>query len=98
VEGMRRFFVAMGGTSLQNGRLIQFPGAFIMVREGEPTGGSAGTTVNHFGFKVKNLEEAKAKWKAAGITPEAGSNYFVAPGGVRIEIHEDPAISHPIEM
>ena len=43
VEGMRRFFIALGGTSLQDGRLIEFPGVFIMVSQGEPTGGTAGS-------------------------------------------------------
>jgi catechol 2,3-dioxygenase-like lactoylglutathione lyase family enzyme len=98
VEAMRRFFVNLGGTSLQNGRLIQFPGVFIMVSQGEPTGGTAGSIVNHFGFKVKNMKEAQARWQAAGLSSEKGGNYFVAPGGVRIEMNEDPAIAHPMEF
>jgi catechol 2,3-dioxygenase-like lactoylglutathione lyase family enzyme len=98
VDGMRKFFVALGGTSRQNGRLIQFPGVFIMVSQGEPTGGTAGSIVNHIGFKVRNMAEARARWLAAGLTSEKGSNYFVAPGGVRIEMNEDKAIAHPMEF
>jgi catechol 2,3-dioxygenase-like lactoylglutathione lyase family enzyme len=98
VDGMRKFFVALGGTPLQEGRLIQFPGVFIMVSQGEPTAGTAGSIVNHIGFKVRNIAEAKARWQAAGLTGENGSNYYVAPGGVRIEMNEDKALAHPMEF
>jgi len=98
VDGMRKFFVALGGTPLQDGRLIQFQGIFIMVNQGEPTAGTAGSIVNHIGFKVKNMAEAKARWTAAGLTSEKDSNYYVAPGGVRIEMNEDKALAHPMEF
>jgi catechol 2,3-dioxygenase-like lactoylglutathione lyase family enzyme len=98
VEGMRQFFISLGGTPLQNGRLIQFPGVYIMVSQGEPTGGTAGSIVNHFGFKVKNMQESRAKWQAAGLTTEKGSGYLVAPGGIRIEMNEDTKITHPMEF
>jgi len=97
VEGMRRFFVALGGTSLQNGRLIQFPGVYIMVNRGEPAAGTAGSIVNHIGFKLRNLAEARAKWQAAGLTTE-GTGYVIAPGGIRIEMNEDKAIAHEMEF
>jgi catechol 2,3-dioxygenase-like lactoylglutathione lyase family enzyme len=98
VDGMRDFFVKLGGVSLQNGRLIQFPGVFIMVTQGDPTAGTAGSIVNHIGFKLQNIAESRAKWAAAGLTPEKGSGYMVAPGGVRIEMNEDPKIAHPMEF
>jgi catechol 2,3-dioxygenase-like lactoylglutathione lyase family enzyme len=98
VGGMRQFFVKLGGTSMQDGRLIQFPGVFIMVSQGEPTAGTAGSIINHIGFKVQNMAESRAKWAAAGLTTEKGSGYFVAPGGVRIEMNEDAKIAHPLEF
>jgi catechol 2,3-dioxygenase-like lactoylglutathione lyase family enzyme len=98
VDGMRDFFVKLGGVSLQNGRLIQFPGVFIMVSAGEPTAGTAGSIINHVGFKVKSMAAAHAAWAAAGLTTEKGSNYFVTPGGVRIEMNEDATIAHPMEF
>src|ERR1700686_863534 len=53
----QEFWTAMlGGTLVKNGplSLIQFPGVFIMLRQGETSGPPAGSVVNHFGFVVKD--------------------------------------------
>src|SRR6266581_2470360 len=67
VDAQQKFWQMLGGTPVQNGtlQLIQFPGTFIMLRKGEPTGGTVGSTVEHFGFLVKNLQQSLAKWDAA---------------------------------
>ena len=72
---------------MQNGALalIQFPGTFVMLRQGTPTGGTVGSTVNHFGFLVKDIASWIAKWQAAGLTIEqpqaqADAGYLIAPG------------------
>jgi catechol 2,3-dioxygenase-like lactoylglutathione lyase family enzyme len=96
VAAMRKFFVDLGGVSIQNGRLIQFPGVYVMVSQGDPTGPMAGSIVNHVGFKLKNVNEAKAKWIAAGL-PMKG-NYVIAPGGIQMEMNEDTTIEHPMEF
>ena len=44
------------------------------------------------------MAASHAAWAAAGLTTEKGSNYFVTPGGVRIEMNEDATIAHPIEF
>ena len=75
VDGMRKFFVGLGGTSIEDGRLIEFPGIFIMVSEGEPTAGTAGSIVNHIGFKVKNIAE---------IAREVDGGRPVAGEGIRL--------------
>jgi catechol 2,3-dioxygenase-like lactoylglutathione lyase family enzyme len=48
VDAQRKFWVAFGGTPLKNGtlELMEFPGVFIMLRAGEPAGGSVGSVVN----------------------------------------------------
>jgi catechol 2,3-dioxygenase-like lactoylglutathione lyase family enzyme len=100
VDGMRRFWMALGGTPVQNGRLalIAFPGVFVMVQQGEPTAGTVGSVVNHFGFKVRNLPEARARWQAAGVTIDPTSNYLMGPEGVRVEMMDDPTLDVPIQM
>lgn len=104
LDGMRQFFMKLGGVSVQNGQLalIQFPGAFILVRQADPTGGTVGSVVNHFGFNVKNLQESLVKWRAAGVTTESGGTdkqiYLVGPEGVRVEVIEDAAIATPIKF
>jgi len=104
LEAHRRFWAAFGGTPVQNGtlQLIQFPGTFVMLRQAEPTAGTAGSTINHFGFLVKSIQEWLPKWKAAGLTiePITGPTrvYLVGPDDVRVEILEDASIDVPLKM
>jgi hypothetical protein len=67
VEAQKQFWTsAMGGTLVTNGPLsmIEFPGIYIMLRQGEPNGPPAGSIVDHFGFVFKDLPSARARWKA----------------------------------
>jgi catechol 2,3-dioxygenase-like lactoylglutathione lyase family enzyme len=102
VDAQKAFWVAVGGVPVVNERLqlIQFPGTFIMLRKGEPTGGTVGSVINHIGFKVKNLQESLAKWKAAGLKTEPGSNpkqmWVWAPDEIKVEMSEDPSMTVPI--
>jgi len=41
----------------------EFPGVFIFLRKGEPSGGSVGSVVNHIGFYVPNVPESVTKWR-----------------------------------
>src|SRR5690349_9167520 len=63
IEEQQKFWKTLGGVPVQNGRLqlIQFPGVFVMLRQAEPTGGTAGSVVNHVGFYVKDLKGSKAR-------------------------------------
>jgi catechol 2,3-dioxygenase-like lactoylglutathione lyase family enzyme len=105
VEVQKKFWTStMGGTAVQNGglALIQFPGVFIMLRQGDPKGGTVGSVVNHFGFYVKDIKSSLAKWKAEGIKIEQANNpqqaFLTGPDDLRIEIFEDPSITTPIKM
>jgi len=70
----------------------------VAFRQAEPTAGSQGSVVDHFGFHVKDIEAVKAKWKAAGagyeVTQEfTGAEgfpnaYLQGPGGLRLELQE----------
>ena len=42
-------------TSLGSRDVIRLPGVLFVVNEGEPTGGSAGASVDHVGFLVPDL-------------------------------------------
>jgi hypothetical protein len=104
VEGHRQFWAQLGGTPVTNGQLqlIQFPGVFVMLRKAEPTGGMAGSSVDHFGFTVKDLAGSLAKWRAAGLNVESTARptevMLMAPNGVRVQIVEDKALDVPIKM
>ena len=104
MEVQKKFWTMMGGTPVQNGplALIQFPGVYVMLRQGTPTGGTVGSVVNHFGFYVKDMKASLAKWKAEGVKVEQANNpqqaFVTGPDDLRIEIYEDTAITTPIKM
>ena len=95
-----------GGVVVQKGRLtaVRLPGMLIALTQRDPTGGSQGTVMDHFGFKVRNLEAVLATWRAAGlpVTSEfTGAEgfpnaYVMAPDDVRVELQEDKTL--PVEV
>src|SRR4051794_15881682 len=110
VDANRKIFVAMGGVpnkpDEQRQRVI-FPGVMVILNLGPgtppPTAGSVGSVVNHVGFTVPNVQEAVAKWKAAGVPVQPGNNnrldqaYVNTPDGLRIEILENKTQKFPIQ-
>jgi catechol 2,3-dioxygenase-like lactoylglutathione lyase family enzyme len=105
VDAQKQFWIAvMGGTLVKNGplELIQFPGVYIMLRKAEPSAPPAGSIVDHFGFVVKDMPGALARWKAASIKIEPTENpnevYVVAPDGIRLEVYGEPALPTPVSM
>jgi len=91
-----------GGVIVQKGTLtaVKLPGMLIAFRATPPTGPSEGTAMDHFGFKVRNLAEVLAKWRAAGyqVTREFygaegfPNAYLAGPDDTRIELQEDKTL------
>ena len=91
------------GVVVQKGPLttVKFPGFLLVLTEREPSGGSQGTVMDHFGFKVRDIEAIHAAWRAAGFEVQAEftgaegfpNSYLIAPDGVRFELQEDPTLS-----
>ena len=104
LDAHQKFWAALGGTPVQNGALalIQLPGTFVMLRKAEPAGGTVGSTVNHVGFLVKDIQPWITKWQAAGLKMEPQARptqvYLIAPDDVRVEILEDKTIDVPLKM
>jgi len=102
VEASRKFWTDFGGRPVKNGMLdlIELPGVYVMLRQGEPTGGTVGSVVNHVGFYAKDSDAMAAKWTAAGIKLDkgnaAGQYYITTAEGVRIEIQQDKTIATPL--
>jgi len=94
------------GVATQKGALtaIRFPGFLVALNEREPTGGSAGSIMNHFGFKVRNLTKFLGNWRAAGRSVDSEftgaegqpNAYVTMPDGVRVELQEDQML--PVEI
>jgi catechol 2,3-dioxygenase-like lactoylglutathione lyase family enzyme len=105
VDAQKQFWISvMGGALVKNGplELIQFPGVFIMLRQAEAPVPPAGSIVDHFGFVVKDMPGALARWKAANIKIEPTENpnevYVLAPDGIRLEVYGEPALPTPVSM
>jgi catechol 2,3-dioxygenase-like lactoylglutathione lyase family enzyme len=103
LEAGKKFWLAMGATPTKLGanEVMKFPGVLILLRKGEPSGGSVGSVVNHIGFYVPNVPESVTKWKAAGLKTEPGQRegqaYVTTPDDlVRIEILENKMLTVPI--
>jgi len=88
-----------GAVIVEKGPLVaaKLPGMLIAFRQAEPTGSSEGTVMDHFGFKVQNLAEILAAWRAAGyqvgreFTGSEGfpNAYLFGPDNLKIEMQED---------
>jgi catechol 2,3-dioxygenase-like lactoylglutathione lyase family enzyme len=93
VAANKAFWVKLGGRSvLFNGTTegIVFPDVVVLLRQGEPTGGTEGSVVNHVAFRVKSLAEIEK----AGFTVEHNAQYpgvasVHTPEGERIELFDD---------
>lgn len=90
-----------GGTVVQKGFItaVKFPDLIIALQEREPTAGSGTTVMDHFGFKVRNLQEHLDRWRQAGYEVQSEftgaegfpNAYLLGPDGLRIELQEDPS-------
>ncbi len=92
-----------GGEVVQRGSLvaIKYPGMLLVLSNRAPTGGSQGSVMDHFGFKVRDIEPVLERWRAAGLTVQSEFDgaegfqnaYLLAPDGVRVELQEDPEMT-----
>ena len=107
VEANKKIFVAMGGVASKPGDfdIVVFPRLTIILhlRPGSPPaeGPTEGSVINHVGLIVQNVQEAMARWKAAGVPVVPGNNrldqaYVNMPDGLRIEVLEDKAQAEPV--
>src|SRR5947208_7321463 len=106
VEVQKKFWTDVGGKIVNREKLVmvQFPGIYVLLRKQDYNGGSVGSTINHFGFYVKDFDNAVARWKAAGLkwepvnNPTVGQGFLTGPDNVRVEIYENKSISTPMQM
>jgi catechol 2,3-dioxygenase-like lactoylglutathione lyase family enzyme len=103
IEVHKKLWVEQFGAVLvQKGPLtaVKLPNMLIAFRQAEPTGGSEGTVMDHFGFKVRDIAEILKSWRAAGyqVTREfTGSEgfpnaYLVGPDNIKVELQEDKTL------
>src|SRR5580658_7047063 len=76
-------------------------GVLILIDRGAPSGPSAGSAIDHIGFKVPDLQPfigklAKTSYKS--FQPEGDQLMIVGPDGVRIELAEDSSMYAPLQF
>ncbi len=98
------FWTMLGGSSRTVGdggfAIVTFPDMNVTVRRGQGTGGTEGSLIGHIGFQVPDIQAGETRFRAAGLTVEAGGfpgqRWLTSPSGVRVEILQDPNLTQPI--
>ena len=90
------------GVVVEKGPLtaVRLPNMLVALTEREPTMGSRETVMDHFGFKVRDIERFLEKWSAAGYEvgrvftgAEGQTNaYVMLPDDVYVELQEDQSL------
>src|SRR5215831_18644200 len=60
---------ALGAQVTKTGSLemLRLPGVYIIINKAEPSAGSVGSTADHFGLSVRDLNDIKAKLAAVNV-------------------------------
>jgi catechol 2,3-dioxygenase-like lactoylglutathione lyase family enzyme len=103
VEASKRFWILLGATPVRfrDATVMKLPNVLIFLQQSEPTGGSAGTVVDHVSVKVKNVPAEIERLQSAGIKAEKGARwptqaFVTSPELLRIEFHTDDSMPGPI--
>jgi 4-hydroxyphenylpyruvate dioxygenase-like putative hemolysin len=98
VEANQKFWVTLGATPVRTSEkqaVLKFQSLLILLNQGDSSGNSEGSVMNHVGFQVSNLQQIMEKVRAAGyktapatLGSKAVGNVF-SPEGERIELLED---------
>jgi len=92
IAANRDFWVGLGGIAgtFAFGETVTFPNVMILLSEGETSGGTEGSVVNHVAFRVRSLAAVAAagyELETNEVFPGIASIY--TPGGERIELFDD---------
>jgi catechol 2,3-dioxygenase-like lactoylglutathione lyase family enzyme len=111
IDAAHKFWTALGGEPAQLAQLkmTKFPGVLFLMRQGNPQGGTEGSSIDYIGFKVRSLKDSLAKWDAAGIKPmprgtyrgstpggTSGQVFLMGPDDVKVRVTEDRSLATPI--
>lgn len=91
-QAEKAFWLRLGASDMDlDGREgVSFSELIILIAEGGSDGGSEGSVVNHFAFRVKSLEELEQKGFELEYNQEfPGIASVYSPSGERIELFDD---------
>ncbi len=104
-EAHRKAWIeGLGARSEQVGPLeaLLLPGVVVVIEKGESAGGSEGSTVNHLGFMVRDLEATVSRWEKLGYEvfeqrPSPTQAFLRFPGNIKVELSEFPMLVNAVE-
>jgi catechol 2,3-dioxygenase-like lactoylglutathione lyase family enzyme len=88
----KKFWIALGGRPLKVGAtdVVAFPDVIVFLSQGESSGGTNGSVVNHVAFKVRSLAALEASgMKVTYLEQYPGVASVVSPEGERIELFDE---------
>lgn len=92
VPANTKFWVALGGRSSKVGAtdVVAFPDVLVFLSQGESSGGTNGSVVNHVAFKVQSLAALeRSGMKVTYLTQYPGVASVTSPEGERIELFDE---------
>ena len=106
VDAQKKFWKQyFAGTDLQREGLagVKVRGMLILFTRKDPTRGSEGTTMDHFGFRVPSLDAMRQSLTAGGFevrptfkgTEGFDNAYVIGPDKVKIEMQQDVNLKEP---
>ena len=101
VAGHMRFWRdLLGGKESMLGKMnrVTLPGIEILVQQGDSAGGTAGSTIDHVAFRVRDLAAMLAKARQSGFkvvseNPQRALAFLLAPDDVRVELLDDKSVN-----
>jgi len=103
LDQQRRVWIdALGGEPSGNPPLlfVRFPGAFLILSNGQGSAGTKGSALDHIAFNVRDLEQTRARLAASddvGIYNESSTRFdAILPGGIDVHFFSEPSLATPI--
>ena len=97
-EAHKKLWVGLFGAQVTNAgglEILKLPGTIILIMKAQPSEAAGQPTIDHFAFRVRDLEDAKKKLASAQI-PLDEKSIATFPDGVRVEFIEDGALKVPM--
>jgi catechol 2,3-dioxygenase-like lactoylglutathione lyase family enzyme len=92
VEANKKFWVALGGVAAKIGTtdVVKFPEVMVFLTEGNPSGGTEGSVVNHVAFRIRSLGPLEASgMNVQHLKDFPGVASVYSPEGERIELFDE---------
>lgn len=92
VPANKKFWIALGGRPSKVGAIdvVAFPDVLVFLSQGESSGGTNGSVINHVAFKVQSLAGLeRSGMKVTYLKQYPGVASVVSPEGERIELFDE---------